>query len=651
MHDPVLDEALKRLAAEASTRFTSLVATGDEIPFDVAENNGESSHFYRYVPLTSRYIGAHLEELKSLPSYGPARGAVASSDVAAPYLEARGLPVPSEPNRRAEELLEVFITGLWEGTTEFSLDISRVEDALASLEIESRDIREADVLMTPLIGFEMTPNEIELAGGARIVKADSVNAPLEATTSEGTDRSAWQPAYLATVPLGETEDGPRTAVGRLRSLVCALRLYKEGSVGLGPFAFAPIGSEAWRRIETGAAPPRAGSYFLMESEVPGLSELVQRLIDRPAGSDNIAFAQKRFQFGCERDLPVDALSDHLLAIRSALGGEGVIDAPLAARAAALITGNAEDAKARSRIELALDLEQSLINNEDLMTIGGESATYLAAWIEDSARQILREAVLGNLGADLNVTAEETLLTSGLQSGEGSLGQIGSTAEWDAIVDPNEVAEPDDDHEGELDSGSGEIHGETAEIHLFRARKGGPDRPDPGPSGPGPAKSPGPDVEAGVDPLFGSVPEFEPSPNPEARLQPMPEIEAALGIESAVGYGSPDAAGSPFSSEQAAYSTGVAEPEASGETRLLEPVPDFGEIKVSAKTEIGSSLREDWLSQSRPGATLEWPSKASDGLDEARGRSARRAPNRDFFPAPETTEWSVAELEYDRRRRA
>ena len=37
-------------------RFSSLVATGDEIPFDVAEDSGESTLFYRYVPLTARYI-------------------------------------------------------------------------------------------------------------------------------------------------------------------------------------------------------------------------------------------------------------------------------------------------------------------------------------------------------------------------------------------------------------------------------------------------------------------------------------------------------------------------------------------------------------------------------------------------------------------
>ena len=190
MHDPVLDEALKRLAAEASTRFTSLVATGDEIPFDVAENNGDSSHFYRYVPLTSRFITTHIDELKSLPSYGPARGAIASSEVAAPYLEARGLAVPSEPTRRAEEMIAVFITSLWEGTTEFSLDISRVEAALAGLEVQARDIREADVLIAPLVGFEMTPTEITLVNGIRIVQADAIEAPLEATSSEGTGRSA-----------------------------------------------------------------------------------------------------------------------------------------------------------------------------------------------------------------------------------------------------------------------------------------------------------------------------------------------------------------------------------------------------------------------------------------------------------------------------
>lgn len=592
MHDPVLDEALKRLAAEASTRFTSLVATGDEIPFDVAENNGDSSHFYRYVPLTSRFITTHIDELKSLPSYGPARGAIASSEVAAPYLEARGLAVPSEPTRRAEEMIAVFITSLWEGTTEFSLDISRVEAALAGLEVQARDIREADVLIAPLVGFEMTPTEITLVNGIRIVQADAIEAPLEATSSEGTGRSAWQTAYFALTDLESTENGPRQAVSRLHGLIQALRLYKEGSVGLGPFAFAPVGESSWRRIETSVSPPRPGSYFLIESEVESLNGLIASLTADPPAVEHVEFARKRFQFGCERENPVEALSDHLLAIRASLGGEGVIDAPFPARAAALITGNADDLRARERVELALDLEQSMINGEDLTHVGGESATYVAAWIEDSTRHILREAVLGRYGRNLNVAAEETLITSGLTAGEGSVSTIGSDAEWDAAVSPEPVVEVEP------------VATEGADIHIFRPRTAT-------------------ETTAGSvheDPLFGLVPEFEPEPVPEIVHEPMPEIERALGIEP------------------------VDEP---GLTRLLEPVPHEGEISVTASSEIGSTLREDWLSQSPAGATMEWPAHDLDGLEDAR-RGPHPAPNRNFFPEPETTEWSVSEMRFRHR---
>jgi hypothetical protein len=611
MHDPVLDEALKRLAAEASTRFTSLVATGDEIPFDVAENNGDSSHFYRYVPLTSRYISAHLDELKSLPSYGPARGAVASSNVAAPYLEARGIPVPSEPNRRAEEMLAVFITGLWEGTTEFSLDISRVEAALASLEVETRDVHEADVLLVPLVGFEMTPAELELSNGLKIVRADSVDAPLEATTSEGTERSPWQQAFLAMAPLGDTSDGPKHAVARLHELVRALRLFKEGTVGLGPFAFAPIGDDAWRRVETGAHPPRPGSYFLIESESASFDSFTQKLAESSPRNEALAFAEKRFQFGCERARPVDALCDHLLAIRSALGGEGVIDAPLAARAAALISGEADDEVARRRMESALDLEQALINNEETMMIGGESASYLAAWVEDSTRHILREAVLGNYDSTLNVVAEETLLTSGLAAGEGSASLM-SSAEWDLAPEPAEAG-------AEADSG--------AEIHVFKPRLV-EDEPAAETFG---SATVGPEVEAGVDPLFGSVPEFEPEPvaGDERRFESMPEIEAALGIDR----------NSDASRREDRDETGT--------TRMLEPVPDPGEITVSASTDIGSTLRDDWLSQTRPGQTMEWPAHAMDGFDADR-KQAHGEPDRRLFPEPETTEWSISELKYRKK---
>ena len=56
MRDFLLNEALKRLAAEDATRFSTLVASGDQIPFDVSAEDGDDSAFYSYVPLTSLYV-------------------------------------------------------------------------------------------------------------------------------------------------------------------------------------------------------------------------------------------------------------------------------------------------------------------------------------------------------------------------------------------------------------------------------------------------------------------------------------------------------------------------------------------------------------------------------------------------------------------
>ncbi|HRV60075.1 MAG TPA: hypothetical protein P5138_05555, partial [Solirubrobacterales bacterium] len=218
-------------------------------------------------------------------------------------------------------------------------------------------------------------------------------------------------------------------------------------------------------------------------------------------------------------------------------------------------------------------------------------------------------------------AEETLITSGLTAGEGSVGTIGSTAEWDAIPEPEEdpLGEP--------------VAEEGADIHIFKPRVVG-----------------GTTVDSAEDPLFGIVPEFQPEPIPEAPLQPMPEIERALGIEpSSEPSGEPEFV---VSSRSNGNGKGLFDQDGSGEetglTRLLEPVPQEGEISVTASTEIGSTLREDWLSQSQgSGSTMEWPSHAMDGLDEAR-HNPHPKPNPNFFPEPETTEWSVSEMRFKHR---
>ncbi len=163
MRDFLLNEALKRLATEAATRFSALVAGGDQIPFDVAAEDGEESAFYSYVPLTSRFVAERGEELRSLPSFGPAREAAAEAGVAAPYLEARGESVPADPGERAERMLTAFISSLWEGSTEFSLDRARLDSALSMLDAEARDADDAEVLIVPVVGLRMSVARLQSA--------------------------------------------------------------------------------------------------------------------------------------------------------------------------------------------------------------------------------------------------------------------------------------------------------------------------------------------------------------------------------------------------------------------------------------------------------------------------------------------------------
>jgi hypothetical protein len=127
--------------------------------------------------------------------------------------------------------------------------------------------------------------------------------------------------------------------------------------------------------------------------------------------------------GCERESALDGLSDHLLALRAVLEGHGPVGASLPLRAAALIADDSLDRiEARKRIEDVLELERALMNGRSL-----EGAVRLAAWAEEGVRRLLLQAALGELGNDLSAAADETLIVSGLESGDA---EIAVTAEPD-----------------------------------------------------------------------------------------------------------------------------------------------------------------------------------------------------------------------------
>ena len=435
MRDFLLNESIKRLATEAASRFSSMVAMGEEIPFDVAADSGDDSAFYSYVPMTGRYVLEHAEELRSLPSFPAAREAAAEAGVAAPYLESRGEAVPADPAARAELMLTTFFASLWEGVAGFTLDRERLEAALATLDAESRDADDAEVLMVLLVGLRMPMPRLQLPHDVRIVRADSIEAPVDAMRSEGMGRAAWEPQYLA-VAEQDADGGAESALMQLRELVSVMRMFKGGGIGLGPYAFAPTGEGCWRRIATGAPSTRPGGYRLGEAEAEELNEFAGALEARPDPDSALSWAVERFEMGCERPTALEGLSDHLLAMRAVLEGHGPVGASLPLRAAALIEDETMDRlQARERVEDVLELERAMMNG-----LPTERAVELATWMEEGTRRLLRQAALGELGSDLSTTADETLIVNGLEGGDAEI--MVSVQSEAPVEEPEVFSEPE-----------------------------------------------------------------------------------------------------------------------------------------------------------------------------------------------------------------
>lgn len=417
MRDPLLNQALQRFAAEAATRLTTLVAGGDQVPFDVAESAGpDDSFFHSYVPLTGRFVREREAALRALPAFEPAREAVDAAGIAAPYLERRGEVVPADPAGRAAHLLTVFAVDLWDGCTEFALDRERLDAALALLDAEVGDVDEADFVAVPLVGLQMPAARVQLPHGIQLVRADAFEAPAEAMRSEGMGRAAWEPQFFAIAEQREDADSAAAALAQLRELVSVMRLFKPGGIGLGPYAFVPTGEGGWRRIATGTPAPRAGGYSLSEEDAEALVELATTLEARPDPAGPLAWGVRRFELGCERESALEGLSDHLLALRAVLDGQGPVGASLPMRAAALVAdGSADRHGVRERIEATMQLERS-----QMAGATPPGAAELANWVEESVRRILRKAALGELGADLNEAADESLIATGLDAGDVSI---------------------------------------------------------------------------------------------------------------------------------------------------------------------------------------------------------------------------------------
>ena len=610
MRDLVLREGLKTMAGDAALLLRDLLASGVEVPYEVRET-GQGSALAEYVPQTSAFIRDNAAQLATLDSYGTACAAIESDDLATPYLREMGVPIPADSRRRAELAGVVFLCRLWQGSTDFTLDDVRLTETIEEL-LDCGEVSLGEVeIAVPLRGFQMEVEKLELAG-ATIVRSDTVDVPVEARGSDGMGGAAWEPSFLVVAridSIGASDDGSDTgirAVAAFKHVVTTLRLFKAGGVALGPHAWVKAGGDRWRRISTGAGKPRPGGYRLADSELGELSALSHGLahpstpfnrMSKGAGgfAAILARALSRFEAGLERPVSVEALNDYLLTLRFLLEGGGPASLSMSMRVAALCAEPDDRTAVKAVIDRAIALERELWSGEPVIGDSRSLPADVAAEVEDMTRAILRDAALGHLGSELRTTADEVLLGDGLRVGEGD-GDRGETAEWGGAT-----PEPEDyDVSMVEDSPFAE---ETPEAGPDTSDAPISEEPFAEPGGPQFVRAQNlihEHLAPGVDPDFEWS---EPAPRAEREADREPRFklpERQPGSDAQVD--DPDPAKS------------------RNEERILHAVPDEGPV---------AALIAD--------------------SDNHRKEVASRVSF--LFPPPETTEWSVNEVAYDRKRRA
>jgi hypothetical protein len=323
------------------------------------------------------------------------------------YLRQRGEPrIPGEPRERADVALRAFLSDVFAERSEFGFDPVRFEQAYGELERALHEGRCVATVIAPLLGLALEPStrELPLGDGLALMRGDVFpDAPADAVWGDGEE-----PQVLAvlTVTHERTARSPvSSARGRFRRVLTALRLFERGGYALGPIAWTRTDAGAWRPVPLGSSGrPRFVTFVSAEheDELRAFCNLIARRA--PTGGE-VAWALARFEMGCERVAPFEALTDYLLALRALLEPEGPASGRLAQRLA-VICAKPEDRPALAeRTAHAISLERAVIAGLAPAEPG------IAALVDELAehlRALLRDVLCGHLDRDLCQVADALL---------------------------------------------------------------------------------------------------------------------------------------------------------------------------------------------------------------------------------------------------
>jgi hypothetical protein len=407
MRNRQLHDAMAAFAEEAAWQLAAETADGAEVPFEIVRGGRRDSPLYCYRPLTADFIEQRVGLLARLASFLPAVHALSGLTGLDRYLDARGeRGYPVETRSRAEFALRVFLSRVFEESTDFVLNEERVARAYAELEAALYEGRTDTVVIAPLLGLEVASDAVALGDGLTLVRGDAFpeDAPADALWVPGADR-----AHLLAVLRWEAAAGDASPVAhgrvRLRRLLSALRLYDTTPVAFGPLAWTRTGGSPWQPFALGALGRREERTLIVaaeqEDELRAFCSLVGRRTPR---AGELAWAVRRYEMACERAVPADALTDVLLALRALLEPEGPTSGRLAGRLAALCALPEERAALTARVAQTVALERTVIAG---LSVDAELDA-LTLELTDHLRALLRDVLCGHLDSDLTAVADEII---------------------------------------------------------------------------------------------------------------------------------------------------------------------------------------------------------------------------------------------------
>jgi hypothetical protein len=404
-----LHRLLESFTVDASSRLCAEAAAGAEMPFELAEERGAGRvPLYCYRPLVDEFIRSRMKSLADLPSHADAAGALARCETLDVYLSEHGVKPAPDPRGCAHAALGVFLESVFTERSGFGFEPAAFEAAYAELERAIYEGHCTATVIAPVLGVALDPGTIELAlgDGLSLIRGDALaDAPPEAVWGEGEEPNVL--ALLAIDEHGSERSPVAVARARFRHVLSALRLFERGGYAVGPIGWARTEAGSWRPVTIGVAGrPRLLTIVptAQEEELRAFCRLVARRDPHP----ELAWALARYEMGCERSSPAEALTDYLLALRALLEPEGPSSGRLAQRLA-VICGRPEDRVALTkRTARAVALERSVITGLVGDRPDPTRPDALISELAENLRAILRDMLCGHLDADLVSVADELL---------------------------------------------------------------------------------------------------------------------------------------------------------------------------------------------------------------------------------------------------